>query len=134
MAGGKGMGGIATASCRILLTVDPPRRACKALQHAGTGGDKAHVAQSLRLGCQMVWGFRVSGTQQGDQAGDPTSRALARLEEAVDRLAEAAAQPRAPAMAGEGGGEGVPRAAVAAIADRLDETIARLRAALGEDQ
>lgn len=65
-----------------------------------------------------------------DQPGDPTSRALARLEEAVDRLAEAAAQPREPAVAGEG----VPRAAVAAIADRLDETIARLRAALGEDQ
>jgi len=76
----------------------------------------------------------VSGTQTGDQMrdqpGDPTSRALARLEEAVDRLAEAAAQPREPAVAGEG----VPRAAVAAIADRLDETIARLRAALGEDQ
>jgi len=76
----------------------------------------------------------VSGTQQGDQIrdqpGDPTSRALARLEEAVERLAEAAAQPRQAAAPGEG----VPRAAVAAIADRLDETIARLRAALGEDQ
>lgn len=85
------------------------------------------------------WGFRVSGTQTGDQtrnqAGDPTSRALARLEEAVERLAEAAAQPRQVAASGEGvSGEGVPRAAVAAIADRLDETIARLRAALGEDQ
>ncbi|MBU8541333.1 hypothetical protein [Falsiroseomonas tokyonensis] len=66
------------------------------------------------------------------ETGDPTSRALARLEEAVERLAEAAAQPRGPA--GAPSVEGVPRAAVAAIADRLDETIARLRAALGEDQ
>jgi len=76
----------------------------------------------------------VSGTQTGDQAGDPTSRALARLEEAVERLAGAAAQPRAEAAPGGPPGEGVPRATVAAIADRLDETIARLRAALGEDQ
>ncbi|WP_439597136.1 hypothetical protein [Falsiroseomonas sp.] len=67
------------------------------------------------------------------ETGDPTSRALARLEEAVERLAQAAAQPR-PGLAEGMTGEGVPRAAVAAIADRLDETIARLRAALGEDQ
>jgi hypothetical protein len=98
------------------------------LQHAGTGGDKAQAAQSLRLGAERVGGFRVSGTRA--ETGDPTSRALARLEQAVERLAEAAAQPR-PA---EASGEGIPRAAVAAIADRLDETIARLRAALGEDQ
>lgn len=76
----------------------------------------------------------MSGTQQGDQAGDPTSRALARLEEAVERLADAAAQPRFAPPDGVAAIEGVPRAAVAAIADRLDETIARLRAALGEDQ
>ncbi|WP_203073558.1 hypothetical protein [Falsiroseomonas ponticola] len=65
-----------------------------------------------------------------DAGGDPTGRALARLEAAVERLADAAARPRPEAVAGEG----VSRAAVAAIADRLDETIARLRAALGEDQ
>ncbi|MBU8544932.1 MULTISPECIES: hypothetical protein [Roseomonadaceae] len=70
----------------------------------------------------------MSGTRV--ETGDPTSHALARLEQAVERLAEAAAQPRVVAAPGEG----VPRAAVAAIADRLDETIARLRAALGEDQ
>ncbi|NKC33552.1 hypothetical protein [Falsiroseomonas selenitidurans] len=70
----------------------------------------------------------MSGTRA--ETGDPTSRALARLEEAVERLAEAAAQQPRPVASGEG----IPRAAVAAIADRLDETIARLRAALGEDQ
>jgi hypothetical protein len=46
----------------------------------------------------------------------------------VERLAQAAAKPRPVAV-----GEGVPRAQVQAIADRLDETIARLRAALGEE-
>jgi hypothetical protein len=57
-----------------------------------------------------------------------TGQALARLEAAVERLAIAAARrPSAPP------GEGVPRAQVQAIADRLDETIARLRTALGEE-
>lgn len=56
-----------------------------------------------------------------------TGEALARLEAAVERLAIAAARPRGPV------GEGVPRAQVQAIAERLDETIARLRTALGED-
>jgi hypothetical protein len=70
----------------------------------------------------------VSGTRSDSAGSDPTGRALARLEAAVERLADAAARPRPAA------GEGVSRAAVAAIADRLDETIARLRAALGEDQ
>ncbi len=58
-----------------------------------------------------------------------TGEALARLEAAVERLAIAASRPRAPAEAGDV----VPRAQVQAIADRLDETIARLRAALGEE-
>ncbi len=57
-------------------------------------------------------------------------QALARLEAAVERLAIIAARPR-PMPASNG--ESVPRAQVQAIADRLDETIARLRAALGED-
>jgi hypothetical protein len=57
-----------------------------------------------------------------------TGEALARLEAAVERLAIAAARPRTVAAPGEG----VPRAQVQAIADRLDETIARLRASLGE--
>ncbi len=72
----------------------------------------------------------MSGTRADTAGGDPTGRALARLEAAVERLADAAARPRVEGPAGEG----VSRAAVAAIADRLDETIARLRAALGEDQ
>lgn len=56
-----------------------------------------------------------------------TGEALARLEAAVERLAMAATRPQATV------GEGVPRAQVQAIADRLDETISRLRTALGED-
>lgn len=56
-----------------------------------------------------------------------TGEALARLEAAVERLAIAASRPR------EAAGEGVPRAQVQAIADRLDETIARLRTALGDE-
>jgi hypothetical protein len=56
--------------------------------------------------------------------------ALARLEAAVEQLAIAADKPRPPAMPA---GEGVPRAQVQAIADRLDETIARLRNALGDE-
>lgn len=56
-----------------------------------------------------------------------TGQALARLEAAVERLAIAASRPRGPVA------EGVSRAQVQAIADRLDETIARLRSALGEE-
>lgn len=59
---------------------------------------------------------------------DPVGQALYRLEAAVERLAAAAAKPRYTADGG------IPRAAVAAIADRLDETIVRLRSALGEEQ
>ncbi len=78
-------------------------------------------------------GFRglgrdVSGARGDGVGGDPTGRALARLEAAVERLAQAAARPR-----GETAADMVPRAHVAAIADRLDETIARLRSALGEE-
>lgn len=71
-------------------------------------------------------GRDVSGARGEAAGGDPTGRALARLEAAVERLAQAAARPRPM-------GEGVSRAQVQAIADRLDETIARLRAALGEE-
>ncbi|MCZ8149134.1 MAG: hypothetical protein O9325_14975 [Roseomonas sp.] len=56
--------------------------------------------------------------------------ALARLEAAVEQLAIAATKPRPLAMPA---GEGVPREQVQAIADRLDETIARLRNALGDE-
>lgn len=57
------------------------------------------------------------------------NEALARLEAAVERLAIAASKPRPVEVVGEG----VPREQVQAIADRLDETIARLRTALGEE-
>jgi hypothetical protein len=71
---------------------------------------------------------------RNDQTGlDATSLALAKLEAAVERLADAASRPRPESDGAAIPADSVPRAAVAAIADRLDETIARLRAALGED-
>lgn len=82
------------------------------------------------------FGRAVSGTRGDFTGSDPTGRALALLEAAVERLAEAAARPRPtpePIIIEAGSADMVPRAAVAAIADRLDETIARLRAALGEE-
>ena len=98
-------------------------------------GRQAVRGAAPALGGGSCWGLRttVSGTRADGAGGDPTGRALARLEAAVERLADAASRPR-PVAAPGAAGEGVSRAAVAAIADRLDETIARLRAALGEDQ
>ncbi|WP_372624163.1 hypothetical protein [Falsiroseomonas sp.] len=69
---------------------------------------------------------RTTGAMGGGSGATDTGQALARLEAAVERLAIAAGRPR-------GTVEGVSRAQVQAIADRLDETIARLRAALGEE-
>jgi hypothetical protein len=75
-------------------------------------------------------GGGAAGATGGGAAGaTETGQALARLEAAVERLAIAASRPRP--MATEG--DSVPRAEVQAIADRLDETIARLRSALGEE-
>jgi hypothetical protein len=74
-------------------------------------------------------GGRATGGKAGTAGTSETGQALARLEAAVERLAIAAARPREAVAPGEG----VPRAQVQAIADRLDETIARLRAALGEE-
>jgi len=100
------------------------------LQHIGRYRGK-------RRGRKSSWqnggfGRAVSGMREDLGGSDPTGRALSRLEAAVERLAEAAAKPRLDTITTESG-EMVPRAAVAAIADRLDETIARLRAALGEE-
>jgi hypothetical protein len=75
-----------------------------------------------------VSGARATGARGGSAETTDTGQALARLEAAVERLAIAAARSRETIT-----GEGVPRAQVQAIADRLDETIARLRSALGED-
>ena len=68
-----------------------------------------------------------------DEGGstDPVMQAAARLEAAVERLAQVLGGvlgDRAGA-----GGEGVPRAEVAALAERLDSTITRLRGALAEE-
>jgi hypothetical protein len=63
----------------------------------------------------------------GDSAGDPVGQAAARLEAAVESLARAFERSRHDSE------DMVPRAEVAAIADRLDATIARLRAAIAEE-
>lgn len=66
------------------------------------------------------------------EAVDPVAEATLRLEAAVERLARAAsARPVAPRS--EDDAPGVDPAAVAALAARLDETIARLRGVLGEE-
>jgi hypothetical protein len=58
--------------------------------------------------------------------------ATARLEAAVERLAQAFTQAREAPLPAEDS-DMVPRAEVAAMAERLDATIARLRAALAEE-
>jgi hypothetical protein len=68
-----------------------------------------------------------------EAAGDTVAEAAARLEAAVERLTRAVANRPAPTPAAEGEAGGVDRAAVAALAARLDDTIARLRGVLGED-
>ena len=64
-----------------------------------------------------------------DSARDPVGAAAARLEAAVERLSEAFTRVRVPAAEGDM----VPRAEVAAMAERLEATIARLRGALAEE-
>lgn len=72
-----------------------------------------------------------------DEGGttDPVMQAAARLEAAVERLAEVLGAVLAdrPADGSAAGAEGVPRAEVAALAERLDSTITRLRGALAEE-
>lgn len=65
------------------------------------------------------------------EAMDPVAEATLRLEAAVERLSRAAAA--SPAATPGEAATGVDPAAVAALAARLDETIARLRGVLGED-
>jgi hypothetical protein len=72
-------------------------------------------------------------------ARDPVVQAAARLEAAVERLAQAIAAamaqggPGPRASAGPAAENMIPRAEVAAIADRLDATLLRLRGALAEE-
>lgn len=66
-----------------------------------------------------------------EQNGDAVSEAMARLEAAVERLGRAVEHRKAISHTTEG--EAVPKAAVEALARRLDETIARLRETLGEE-
>ncbi len=77
----------------------------------------------------------MSGSQ-----GDPVADAAARLEAAMDRLSRAALRARQTLDASRGdagaqlGAGGIPPAAVIALADRLDSTLARLREILGENE
>jgi|LNFM01.2.fsa_nt_gb hypothetical protein len=68
-----------------------------------------------------------------DAEGDPVAEAAARLEAAVERLSRAMANRPVPAQAAEGQDTAAAREAVAALAARLDDTIARLRGVLGEE-
>lgn len=69
-----------------------------------------------------------------NEAVDPVAEATLRLEAAVARLGRAVAGRSIPSGAApDGAAHGVDPAAVAALAARLDETIARLRGVLGED-
>jgi hypothetical protein len=68
-----------------------------------------------------------------DAGVDPVTEAAARLEAAVERLSRAMANRPAPAASADGAATGADREAVAALAARLDETIARLRGVLGEE-
>jgi hypothetical protein len=61
---------------------------------------------------------------------DPVMAAAARLEAAVAELAAVLSRPSALA---EAEGEMVPRAAVAAMAERLDATLMRLRHVLADE-
>jgi hypothetical protein len=93
---------------------------------SGQGRDKPCFPGGAAAGDDHLSGARSTGRGGGGGTGD-TYQALARLEAAVERLAISATRPPAPS------GDGVSRAQVQAIADRLDETIARLRTALGEE-
>jgi len=65
-----------------------------------------------------------------EQQADTMDAAMIRLEAALDRLDRAVEARRAAAPPIEG--DMVPKAAVAALASRLDQTIARLRTSLDE--
>jgi len=65
-----------------------------------------------------------------EQQADTMDAAMIRLEAALDRLDRAVEARRAAAPPIEG--DMVPKAAVAALASRLDKTIARLRTSLDE--
>ena len=68
-----------------------------------------------------------------DGARDQMAMAAARLEAAVERLTHAFTQARAAAPPMAEDSDMVPRAEVAAMADRLDAAIARLRRVLVEE-
>jgi hypothetical protein len=65
-----------------------------------------------------------------DGTRDPVGQAAERLEAAVDALARVLTHHSSATDAPE---DMVPRAEVAAIADRLDATLARLRTAIAEE-
>lgn len=105
---------------RRAVTVDPEAPLCQGFCYPR--GPSRGKAREFRRG-------RMS------EATDPVAQAAARLEAAVERLARAAANRPAPNPVAEGEAPpaGADPAAVAALAARLDDTIARLRGVLGEE-
>ena len=102
------------------LGVDPFRPPCQGFQHAGKRASNAPRAFEFGAG----YGNRMS-----EGGRDPVTLAVARLEMAVERLAaRPVAEPgRCPRRDGRGGDAPSLRAEVAALAARLDASIARLR-------
>jgi hypothetical protein len=105
------------------------------LTRAVTVDPEAPLCQGFCLPREMSRGKGcvASRGMMNDAEGDPVADATARLEAAVERLSRALASRPAPAPATEGEGTGADREAVAALAARLDDTIARLRGVLGEE-
>ena len=68
-----------------------------------------------------------------EDGADPLAMAAVRLEAAVERLADALGPVLRRVTEAEMDAEGVPRAEVAALAARLDQTIMRLRGALADE-
>jgi hypothetical protein len=122
----------------LRVTVDPAHPACQACSIFGKalqapGHAQPHLGRARRRGLQGAQGI-IAGMSGSSM--DPVAAAAARLEAAVDRLAQVAAQPRPAAIEAPAATVimGVPRTEVLAIAARLDEAIAKLRAALAEDE
>lgn len=67
------------------------------------------------------------------EARDPVAEATERLEAAVARLGRAVVERRAPVAEPADAAPGADPAAIAALAARLDATIAKLRGVLGEE-
>jgi hypothetical protein len=112
---------------RMLSRRPLTRRALHAKPSTTPAGPRpaARRAAAVRKARGVIPAAEAFRERMSESLNDPVAQAAARLEMAVDRLARAASQPRVAGPAAD-------RAALASLADRLDETVARLRAALRE--